>query len=184
MTFAAYIETIKAKTGLGPTDFIKVAATKGFTPNTKAREIVNWLKADYGLGQGHAMAIVNVLKISWEGSKTPTSGRIDKLFSGARAAWREPAEALIAKCETWGEVGLAPTDSYLSLLKGRGKFAILAPAAGHMDIGIKLKSAEPTARFAAAGSWNAMVTHRVRVSAAKDIDAEVLKWLKAAYDVA
>lgn len=184
MTFAAYVESIKAKTGLGPTDFVERAAAKGFTTATKAAEIVSWLKADYGLGQGHAMAVVNVLKTSWQGGKTPNAERIDKLFSGTRAEWRLPAEGLITKCQEWGEVGLAPTDTYLSLLRGRGKFAILVPAASHMDIGIKLKAAESTIRFAAAGSWNMMVTHRVRIASAKEIDSEVLRWLKAAYQAA
>lgn len=184
MTFAAYLESIKAKTGLGPREFLGLAASKGFGPATKVTEIVSWLKTDYGLGQGHAMAIVNVLKTSWQGGRTPDAERIDKLFAGGRGAWRVAAEDLIAKCEKWGEVRRAPTDTYLSLLKGKAKFAILAPATSHMDIGIKLKSAEPTARFAAAVAWNAMVTHRVRISNSKEIDAEVFKWLKAAYEAA
>ena len=51
-----------------------------------------------------------------------------------------------------------------------------------MDIGIKLKGVAPTEQFEAAGSWNAMVTHRVRISDPKQIDAEVLAWLRQAYD--
>ena len=51
-----------------------------------------------------------------------------------------------------------------------------------MDIGIKLKGAAPTDRLEAAGKWNAMVTHRVRIADPKHIDKEVLTWLKRAYD--
>ena len=53
-----------------------------------------------------------------------------------------------------------------------------------MDIGIKLKGVAPTERFEAAGSWNAMVTHRVRITDPQQIDADVLAWLKQAYDAA
>jgi hypothetical protein len=73
MTFQAYLDNIKAKTGKSAADFKKLAAAKGFTkggtlaPGVKAGEIVAWLKADFELGHGHAMAIVALLK----GTKSP-----------------------------------------------------------------------------------------------------------------
>jgi hypothetical protein len=58
MSFQAYIDNIKAKTGKTPEDFKKLAEKKGLLkPGVKAMEIVNWLKADFNLGHGHAMAI-------------------------------------------------------------------------------------------------------------------------------
>ncbi|HEX9037492.1 MAG TPA: DUF5655 domain-containing protein [Ktedonobacterales bacterium] len=51
-----------------------------------------------------------------------------------------------------------------------------------MDIGVKVKGAEPPARFEPAGNWNAMVTHRLRVSDPAQIDSEALAWLKRAYE--
>lgn len=63
MTFQAYLDNIQKQTGLTPDDFIKAATAKGFTkPGTKATQITDWLKADYKLGHGHAMAIVKLLK--------------------------------------------------------------------------------------------------------------------------
>jgi hypothetical protein len=68
MTFQAYIDNIQAKTGKSAADFKKMAATKGFTENgtlrsgVKAGEIIQWLKDDFELGHGHAMAIVALLK--------------------------------------------------------------------------------------------------------------------------
>lgn len=68
MSFQAYIDTIKAKTGKSPEDFIKLAETKGFLKNrvlesgVRAGDIVNWLKSDFELGHGHAMAIYAVFK--------------------------------------------------------------------------------------------------------------------------
>ncbi|HPH65221.1 MAG TPA: DUF5655 domain-containing protein [Kofleriaceae bacterium] len=72
----------------------------------------------------------------------------------------------------------------MNLLRGKKKFAILQPAVERLDIGIKLKGVAADGRLEAASSWNAMVTHRVRISAAKDINAEVLAWLKQAYAAA
>jgi hypothetical protein len=68
MSFQAYLDTIKTKTGKGPEDFKKLADQKGFSengqlkPETKAGQIVSWLKEDFELGHGHSMAIYALLK--------------------------------------------------------------------------------------------------------------------------
>lgn len=68
MSFQAYLDNIQAKTGKSPADFKAMAAAKGFAseagiaPGIKAGAIVDWLKQDFGLGHGHAMAIVALLK--------------------------------------------------------------------------------------------------------------------------
>jgi len=72
MSFQAYLDTIQAKTGKGPNDFRELAAQKGFTEEgqlkagVKAGEIVTWLKTEFALGHGHAMAIYALFK----GTKT------------------------------------------------------------------------------------------------------------------
>lgn len=68
MSFQAYLDNIQAKTGKSPADFRKLATDKGFAaggklrPGVKAGDVVAWLKADFALGHGHAMAIVALLK--------------------------------------------------------------------------------------------------------------------------
>ena len=63
MSFQAYIDNIKAKTGKTPADFKKLADKKGLLkPGIKAGEIVKWLKEDFDLGHGHAMAIYATFK--------------------------------------------------------------------------------------------------------------------------
>lgn len=63
MSFAAYLTNIEKQTGISPDEFIRLAQEKGLTnPGTKATEITDWLKADYQLGHGHAMAIYKLLK--------------------------------------------------------------------------------------------------------------------------
>lgn len=63
MSFQAYLDNIEGKTGLTPRQFIALAHEKGFDdPSTKAAVIVEWLKADFDLGRGHAMALVYVIK--------------------------------------------------------------------------------------------------------------------------
>ena len=66
MSFQAYIDNIQAKTGKGPDEFVRLAEEKGLLENgipaVKATEIVNWLKADFELGHGHANAIYAYFK--------------------------------------------------------------------------------------------------------------------------
>lgn len=62
MSFQAYLDNVETKTGKTPNDFIALAKEKGFGSDTKAGEIVSWLKEDFGLGHGHAKAIVHVIK--------------------------------------------------------------------------------------------------------------------------
>ncbi|MDX2776499.1 DUF4287 domain-containing protein [Streptomyces caniscabiei] len=62
MSFQAYLDNIEQKTGKTPNEFIALAKEKGFTADTKSSEIVAWLKEDFGLGHGHAMAMTQVVK--------------------------------------------------------------------------------------------------------------------------
>lgn len=63
MSFQAYLDNIEQKTGKTPNEFIAMAHEKGFdAPGTKAGVIIDWLKAGYDLGRGHAMAIVYIIK--------------------------------------------------------------------------------------------------------------------------
>ena len=63
MTFQAYLDNIEEKTGLTPRQFVEIAKQRGYdAPDVKAAVIVDWLKDDYDLGRGHAMALVHVIK--------------------------------------------------------------------------------------------------------------------------
>lgn len=63
MSFQAYLDNIEEKTGKTPNEFIAMAKEKGFDdPKVKSGVIADWLKNDFGLGHGHAMAMVHVIK--------------------------------------------------------------------------------------------------------------------------
>jgi hypothetical protein len=63
MSFQAYLDNIKSKTGKTPEDFKKLADKKGLLkPGVKAAAFVSWLKDDFDLGHGHSMAIWAVFK--------------------------------------------------------------------------------------------------------------------------
>lgn len=68
MSYQAYLTNIQTKTGKSAADFRALAEEKGFAeygqlaPGVKAGAIVQWLKEDFQLGHGHAMAIFALLK--------------------------------------------------------------------------------------------------------------------------
>jgi hypothetical protein len=86
MSFQAYLDNIEAKTGKTPNEFIALAKEKGFDkPDVKASVIVDWLKEDFGLGRGHAMALVYVIK------NGPT---ISDNHVGTEGSHRDPSNTL------------------------------------------------------------------------------------------
>ena len=183
MSFQAYLDNIKAKTGKTPEDFKKLALKKGLLkPETKAGEIVAWLKKDFDLGHGHAMAIYAVFKGLREKSEDK-NGALEKHFSGEREKWRPVYQTLLKKIKAFGsDVKIDPVVSYISVLRGARKFAIVQITRDRMDIGIKLKKQPPTDRFEAADNWNTMMTHRIAIISSKELDKELFGWLQKAYE--
>jgi len=184
MSFQAYLDTIKAKTGLGPDEFRALADERGLlAEDVKVGTIVDWLKEDFGLGRGHAMALVTTFR-SIRSADAEPEDVMAKHFSGTKAHWRPEYDSLLDSLKTLGPIRTQATHTYISLLKERAKFAVIAVTGDRLDVGIKLKGVEPTERLEAAGSWNSMVTHRVRITDADQIDTEVLEWLRKAYEAA
>jgi Domain of unknown function (DUF4287) len=62
MSYQAYLDAIEAKTGKTPQELLDEAADRGHGPQTKSTVVVDWLKDEYGLGRGHALALYGVLK--------------------------------------------------------------------------------------------------------------------------
>ncbi len=62
MSFQAYLDAVEAKTGKTPNELLAEAAERGFGPETKAAVVTDWLKEEYDVGRGHAMAFYSVLK--------------------------------------------------------------------------------------------------------------------------
>lgn len=175
----AYLDNIKAKTGKTPSDFRILAAEKGLV---KHSQIIAWLKTDFGLGHGHANAIAAILK-NPEFSKISLEDKLEKVFTGTKAHWRETFTKLIEKIKIFApDMELASTSTYISLLKNKQKFGIVQPSSkDRLDIGIKFKDVAATSRLELSGRWNAMVTHRVSLTSATELDTELLNWLEQAY---
>ncbi|MDB5098145.1 MAG: hypothetical protein JWM80_2566 [Cyanobacteria bacterium RYN_339] len=175
----AYVAAIQAKTGKSVEELRALAASHGFKKESEARD---WAKETLGLGHGHAM-LLGKLIVAPETIGRPDEERIEGQYKGTKAHWRSLYEHLLAAVQQFGpDVGTDASNGYVSFVRNGKKFAIAQPStADRFDLGIKLKGEPATAKFEEAGKWNAMVTHRVRISDPSEVDAEVMAWLARAY---
>ncbi|HEX8831357.1 MAG TPA: DUF5655 domain-containing protein [Longimicrobium sp.] len=81
-------------------------------------------------------------------------------------------------------VEVAPKKAYVSLRRTK-QFALVQPStATRVDVGLNLKETRASGRLEHSGSFSEMVSHRVRVGSVEEVDAELVAWLRAAYDAA
>jgi hypothetical protein len=178
VSFQAYLDNIQAKTGKRPQDIAGMVRGQGLS---KPAEIVAWLKKEFDLGRGHAMAIVSLVRSEGQ-PRRPVDDKVAAYFSGAKTRWRGAYDRLAQAAMAFGpDVAVAAGATYLSLTKRGRKFAIVQAVGERIDLGLKIKDVTAEGRLEAAGAWNAMVTHRVRIRNDADLDAEVLNWLRQAY---
>lgn len=183
-------ENLKKNTGKSLAQWAKVAKGSGLT---KHGEVVKFLKAEHGLTHGYANLVAHEAKGSVgvaSGKKTSASEGEDLVaaqYAGAKADLRPIHDALIKKVKAFGkDVEISPKKSYVSLRRSK-QFALIQPSTKtRVDLGIQLKAApkKATERLEPSGSFNSMVSHRVRLEGVKDVDAEVVAYLREAYDKA
>jgi hypothetical protein len=86
MSFQAYLDTIEDRTGLTPRQLLAQAHERGLdAPGTKAAAVVAWLEEEHGLGRGHAMALVHVLR---------NGATIDAKHVGSTGSHRDESDTL------------------------------------------------------------------------------------------
>ncbi|MGE0190661.1 MAG: DUF4287 domain-containing protein [Planctomycetota bacterium] len=194
---ATMIKNLEEKTGRKLAAWTKLVLASGAA---KHGEMVAWLKTEHGMTHGYANLVAHeARKTSPAGpeavAKSKTTGATKKaagsasegreLYTGPKEGLLPIHDELLKLVRTFGkDVELAPKKTYVSLRRAT-QFGCIQPSTKtRVDLGIKLKGVEPTGKLEASGSWNTMVTHRVRLESVKDIDAKVRGWLKKAYEQA
>lgn len=178
---ASMIANLPAKTGKSLDEWLAIAAKSG---KLKHGEIVKYLKTEHGLTHGYA----NQIALRAVAAVNPSANGDDPVaaqYAAPKAALKPIYDKLLKVVHGFGkDVEAAPKKAYVSLRRNK-QFAILQPStATRLDVGINLKGVKPSGRLEASGSFNAMLSHRVRVESIKECDAELTKWLRQAYDEA
>jgi hypothetical protein len=176
----AMIDNLPTKTGKSLDEWLKICGRSGLE---KHGEIVKHLKADHGMTHGFANLVAHKYReaASGGGADDPVAAQ----YAGAKAGLRPIYEALIKRVEAFGgDVEVSPKKTYVSLRRKK-QFALIQPSTKtRVDVGINLKGAPVTDRLEASGSFNAMVSHRVRLEQPGDVDDELTGWLAQAYESA
>lgn len=179
---AAMIANLKEKTGKTLEQWVQIAKKSG---EEKHGAIVKHLKADHGMTHGFANLVAHKALKSDAGS---AAGGDDALiaaqYAGPKADLRPIYDAIIKAISAFGgDVEIAPKKTYVSLRRNK-QFALIQPSTKtRVDLGINLKDVDATGKLEAAGSFNAMVSHRVRLEKPADVNALVKAWLKKAYQL-
>jgi hypothetical protein len=175
------IRNLEEKTGRSLADWAGLAGASG---REKHGQIVAWLKAEHGLGHGYA----NLVALEARGGLVLEAAQDDAVaavFAGDKAALRPLYDTIEAFVKGLGDdVEIAPKKANVSVRRSK-QFALIQPSTKtRMDLGLQLKGVAPEGRLEASGSWNSMVSHRVRIEDASGFDDAVKAWLKAAYQAA
>ena len=180
---ATMIANLKKGTGRSLEEWVALSRESG---HQKHGVLVKWLKESHGLTHGYANLVAHGTFASDAGARAQAGDDlVAEMLAGEKAGLRPIMDALLAAITSFGDdVEQAPKKGYLSLRR-KTQFATLHPSTkSRFDVGLKLKGVPPSGRLEAAGSWNAMVTHRVRLAAAAEVDAELVGWLRQAYEKA
>jgi hypothetical protein len=177
---ATMIANLETNTGKSLDQWTALARDSG---QAKHKALVDWLKVEQGLTHGYANLVAHKTFASDAGS----SGEDDlmaAMFAGPKAAMKPAYDRAAAFVQRLDGVEFAPKKGYVSLRRTK-QFALLQPSTkDRLDVGLVLKGIEPAGRLEAAGSWNSMVTHRVRVASVDEVDAELEGWLRQAWAAA
>jgi hypothetical protein len=147
----------------------------------KHGQIVKFLKEQHGVTHGFANLIASDF-LQQQVAADPQEDLLTSQYSGDKQAMKAIYDAIIDKLTELADMEISLKKTYVSLRRNK-QFALIQPSTKtRLDVGINLKGEPPTARLESAGSFNTMVSHRVRVTELSQVDDELLNWLKQAYD--
>ena len=173
------LRNIEAKTGKSFKALCEIIAHSGIAKISEQRSM---LIASLGLGYGDA----NMLALKAKEASVPAAADanpLEAIYGGAKAPLRALHEGLCAQIDKFGACEKAPKKNYISLRRKK-QFAMLGPATkDQIELGLNAKGLQPTARLKALPAGG-MCQYAVRLSGPADIDAELLAWVRAAYDAA
>lgn len=170
---------IQERTGKSLGAWINIVRALGTSHHT---DIVAYLKTEGRMSHSYANLVAHEAR---KPDAVIETDPIEALFAGDKAALK-PIYIVICKAiKTFGkDIEFIPKKDSVSVRRKK-QFAILQPStATRLDIGLNLKNIELTGRLELAGTWNGMLSHRVRIATLADFDLHVKLWLEQAYDLA
>jgi predicted transport protein len=171
------IANIERSTGRSLAEWVVLIRASGLG---KHGEMVAWLKAEHGLGHGNANLLAIKARAA-DDAPADDASLIAAHYADDRAALRPLYDAVVGEVRAFGpDVELSPKKTYVSLRRRR-QFGQVGPGGkDRLEIGLNLDL--PVAGRVERASG--MVPRRVRIRSREELDAELIGWLRQAYDEA
>jgi predicted transport protein len=182
---ATQLYNIQKRTGKSLAELEAIVKGSGLS---KHGELVAMLKATLGMGHGDANTLVHTVLKSSGQSAAASQGLsadqvLDGLYAGPKAALRPIHDKLLAAIRVFGEFEEAPKKTYVSYRRKK-QFAMIGPATNtRVEVGLNMKGVTATDRLAELPAGQ-MCNYEVKLADAAEVDAELMAWIKTAYDAA
>jgi hypothetical protein len=153
---------------------------------SKHSEIRAMLMRELGLGYGDANSLVHAVLQS-DGQRQAEDKNekdvLEEIYSGAKAALRPIHETVLKEIVKFGEFETLPKKGYISLRRKK-QFAMLGPATNtRVELGLNAKDLPPAERLLAQPKGS-MCNYIIKLTDASQVDAELVAWVKSAFESA
>lgn len=178
------LANIEKRTGKSLKELTEIVQKCGLT---KHGEIRDMLKKDLGMGHGDANTLVHYVQKSAshfaENKEAPEEDHLAAIYVGQKAAMRPIHEKLMQAIQAFGEFEIAPKKTYVSLRRKK-QFCMIGPATNtRFEVGLNMKNATASDRLQEMPP-KGMCTHKVKVSDVSEVNAELIAWIRQAFDAA
>ena len=182
--FETQLKNIQAKTGKSLEQLYALIHASGLT---KHGEIRDMLKRDLGLGHGDANTLARFFFNSSSEGRAQESNTLDdivrEIYAGPKADLHDIHEALMNEISSFGAFEIAPKKGYISLRRKK-QFAMIGPVTkNRVEVGLNMKGVQVTSRLLAMPAGG-MCQYKVNVMNAGEVDAELVRWIRQAYESA
>lgn len=179
---ANMIINLENSTGKKLPEWVEIARASG---KEKHGEIISFLKEHYKIGHGYANLIAHTLKQSAAVTmeSDDRAGLVDQHYAKGKEHLRPIYDKLVEVISGFGsDIEFVPMKAYVSVRRNK-QIACIGPATKtRFEVGIKLPKGHMATDRLTEGGYNGMVSHLVKVMDVSEIDAELVGWLKEAYD--
>ena len=174
------IENLEKNSGKSLDEWIAIVRASG---REKHNEIIKFLKTEHGFTHGFANLVAAYARET-AASLQSNDDLVAKQYEG-KESLRPIYDTLIAAINEFGDdVQIAPKNSYVSLRRNK-QFGLIQPSTKtRVDVGINLDGDVIGNSLKKSGSFNSMVSHRVRITSLDEVNDALIGWLRQAYEQA
>jgi hypothetical protein len=185
--YQSVLASMKQKTGRSIEEWTKLIAKEGPPTEKERRE---WLKREHGLGTNYAWWIAE-RSVGKGDDGTPethlksAAEYVEKMFSGPKADLRAIYDGLLTIGKKLGnDVKVCPCLTMVPLYRNHVFAQVKPTTRTRIDLGLALKDTKVPKRLIDTGGFakKDRITHRIEIASLVDIDDEVKRWMKVAYD--